>query len=328
MTDLQRSGRPQTQTTPEKVQEVSQVIQQNGRKTIRQVSNECNMSRSTAQRILKKELRLTRRTAKFIPKLLTDEQKRCRVQICTDNLERLRADLYLLDKLVCGDNSPIYVMDPESKFESSVWLPAGADRPTKALRQRSQKKTMLTCFFDSLGEILIEFTEESIDAEAYVETLRRLRERIRKKHPGMWQGGVDGNSDREFVIQHDNASPHTANITIAFLFDQDLLGHPPYSPDLAPCDFFLFPLLKKKLHGIHHRTLPLVKRAVRKELRAIPEEQFQAGLSELPTHWRKCVAAGGEYFEGRGIEPTPDPYFDIPPAVSTDSSQMSEEEEH
>ena len=164
--------------------------------------------------------------------------KRMRAQISKDNLERLKADPYLLDKLVCRDESPVYLMDPESKLESSVWLPVGAERLTKALRSRSQKRTMLTCFFDSCGPILIEFTEETIDSEAYIQTLRRLRERIRKKRPGMWQSGVDGQTDWEFVIQHDNASPHTSNMTLGYLFDQDLLAHPPYSPDLAPCDFF------------------------------------------------------------------------------------------
>ncbi len=323
-TDLLRSGRPRTQTTAPMVDTVRRIIQRNGRLSIKKVASQSGLSWSTAQKILRKHLKLRRRTAKFIPRLLTDEQKRARVQMCTQNLDRLRNDPYLLDKLVCGDESPVYIMDPESKFESSVWLPAGAPRPVKALRSRSQRWTMLTCFFDSIGPILVEFSEDRIDTDSYITTLRRLRERIRQKHPGMWIGGVDGKTDREFVIQHDNASPHTSNRTIAFLFDQDLLAHPPYSLDLVPADFFLFPLLKTKLRGIHHGRLPQVKRAVRRALKSIPEDQFQAALIALPTRWRKCITAQGEYFEGRGIQPAPGPYFDMPPQVdpppeSTDS---------
>lgn len=245
---------------------------------------------------------------------------------CQQNLDRLKADPYLLDKLICGDESPVYILDPESKFESSVWLPAGAPRPTKALRQRSQKRTMLTCFFDSCGPVLIEFTEQKVTSETYINTLHHLRECIRRKRPGMWVGGVDGNTDREFILQHDNASPHTATLTLAYLFDQDMLAHPPYSPDLAPADYFLFPVLKSKLRGVNHQTLPAVKAEVRRTLHALPDDEYQAALTKLPSKWRKCIVAEGEYFEGRGVEPIPDPYFDIPAELSADSS-MSEEDD-
>lgn len=153
-------------------------------------------------------------------------------------------------------------------------------------------------------------------------TLHCLRECIRRKRPGMWVGGVDGQTDREFILQHD-----TANITITFLFDQDMIAHPPYSPDLAPVDFFLFPLLKSKLRGIHHRTLPAVKAAVQRNLTAISDNAYQQAMINLPLRWRKCIATEGEYFEGRGIQPVPDPYFDIPAELSTESSESSDSDQ-
>ncbi len=320
ITDELRSGRPRSQRTAAQIQHVSATLQQDRRKTIKELAKETGMTWSTTQKVVTKDLKLSRKAAKFIPRILSPEQKRARKSFCEQNLERLKADPYLLDKLVCGDKSPVYILDPENKFQSSLWLPAGAPRPTKALRSHSQKKTMLTCFFDSCGTILIEFSEGKITAETYIETLRCLRENIRRKRPGMWIGGVDGNTDREFILQHDNASPHTSVLTLAFLFDQDMLAHPPYSPDLAPADFFLFPTLKKKLRGIHHRTLPGVKAAVRRELRSIPDDEFQRALINLPTRWRKCIQAEGEYFEGRGIVPDFDPLFDVPQELSTDPS--------
>ena len=56
---------------------------------------------------------------------------------------------------------------------------------------------------------------------------------------------------------HDNVPSYTAKLTIAFLKEENmkLLGHPPYSPDLAPCDFFLFPKIKNQLKGIHFLSL-------------------------------------------------------------------------
>ncbi len=105
------------------------------------------MSRASTHKILKKELKMSRKVAKFVPRILTEDQKCMRVQCCTQNLERLKRDPYLLDKLVCGDESPVYLHDPENKFESSAWLPVGSLCPVKALRSHTQKRTMLTGLF-------------------------------------------------------------------------------------------------------------------------------------------------------------------------------------
>lgn len=311
VTDLARSGRPREQRTEEKVEAVRRCITNDHWSTLRNAADDANISVTTAHRIVKQDFKLQRKVAKFVPQVLTLDQKRMRVRCCTLNLERLKADPYLLDKVICGDESPVYLHDPENKFESSAWLPAGAPCPTKALRARSQRKMMLTAFFDSCGAVHLEFSEERINTDSYIATLRRLREAIRKKCPGMWKGGVDGQTDREFILQHNNASCHTSNRTLAFLFDQDMLSHPPYSPDLAPCDFWLFPLLKSKLQGVRHRNLQELKLSVRQVIRGIADDEFQTALCKLPMCWRKCIKAEGEYFEGRGVQPDPDPDFDI-----------------
>jgi transposase len=53
-----------------------------------------------------------------------------------------------------------------------------------------------------------------------------------------------------------------------------LVPQPPYSPDLSPCDFFLFPLLKNHLKGRHFDTLDSIKKSVTDELKGIPAEAF------------------------------------------------------
>ena len=112
VSDELRSGRPRSHCTPEKIQAVSDILGQNGRKTIKQVSKETGLTWSTAQKVVKKDLKLSRRTAKFIPRILTEEQKRTRRSFCQQNLDCLKADPYLLDKLICSDESPVYIMDP------------------------------------------------------------------------------------------------------------------------------------------------------------------------------------------------------------------------
>ena len=63
----------------------------------------------------------------------------------------------------------------------------------------------------------------------------------------------------------------------------------PYNPDLAPCDFWLFP----KLRGCHYETIKEMKEAVTKVVNTLTQEDFQKLLEQY-----KCIAAKGDYFEG------------------------------
>ena len=69
---------------------------------------------------------------------------------------------------------------------------------------------------------------------------------------------------------------------------------PPYSPDLAPCDFWLFP----KLRGCRYETIDEMKEAVTKVIDTLTQEDFHGALQKLLEWYNKCIAAGGDYFEG------------------------------
>ena len=70
--------------------------------------------------------------------------------------------------------------------------------------------------------------------------------------------------------------------------------HPPYCPDLAPCDFWLFP----KLRGCRYETNKEMKEAVTKVIDTLTQEDFHGALQKLSERYNKCIAAGGDYFEG------------------------------
>ena len=72
------------------------------------------------------------------------------------------------------------------------------------------------------------------------------------------------------------------------------IPHRPYSPDLAPCDFWLFP----KLIGCHFETIEEMKEAVMKAVDTLTQEDFDGALQKLLERYNKCIAAGGDYFEG------------------------------
>ena len=69
---------------------------------------------------------------------------------------------------------------------------------------------------------------------------------------------------------------------------------PPNSPHLGPCDFWLFP----KLRGCRYETIEEMKEAVTKVIDTLIQEDFHRALQKLLEQYNKCIAAGGDYFEG------------------------------
>ena len=70
------------------------------------------------------------------------------------------------------------------------------------------------------------------------------------------------------------------------------VAHPPYSPELAPCDFWLFP----KLRGCRYETVEKMKEAVMKVIDMLTQQDFHGAFQKL-LEWYKCIAARGDYFE-------------------------------
>ena len=72
------------------------------------------------------------------------------------------------------------------------------------------------------------------------------------------------------------------------------VSHPTYSPDLAPCDFWLFP----KLRGCRYATIEEMKEAVTKVIDTLTPEDVHGAFEKLLEWYNKCITAGGDYFEG------------------------------
>ncbi len=81
----------------------------------------------------------------------------------------------------------------------------------------------------------------------------------------------------------------------------ELLANLPYSPDLAPCDFALFPKLKEELHGRRFANLQLLTDEAKRLLCTFPEEFYTQYFLDLVTRWKKCVAVDSDHFKGTHI---------------------------
>jgi histone-lysine N-methyltransferase SETMAR len=101
------------------------------------------------------------------------------------------------------------------------------------------------------------------------------------------------------LLQHDNARPHTSNQTQQTIDNLNftIVPHPPYSPDLAPSDFHLFPKLKEHLKGQRYTSDEEVKAAVLLWCRSQSADFYRDGINKLVHRWKKCVDVAGDYVE-------------------------------
>ena len=101
------------------------------------------------------------------------------------------------------------------------------------------------------------------------------------------------------LFHHDNAPSHRASRTQKTINRRsiEVLGHPPYSPDLAPCDFFLFPKLKKILRGRQFDNVADLQRAVQSAIASLWPSAYKNCYYSWVKRCRKCISFKGEYFE-------------------------------
>ncbi|GBP33533.1 Mariner Mos1 transposase [Eumeta japonica] len=141
---------------------------------------------------------------------------------------------------------------------------------------------------------------------------RRRNSRYKSRHRSLWRQFFGIVKAREAVVQkrrgkllrgvlflQDNASVHTARVSRQALKDTGFseIDHSPYSPDLAPSDYFLFSNLKKELRGRRFVDDNQMKMAIESHFHCKEMEYFLGGLKALYTRCEKCISLEGDYIE-------------------------------
>ncbi|UYV63804.1 hypothetical protein LAZ67_2005705, partial [Cordylochernes scorpioides] len=298
--DEERAGRPSTSTTDEKINEVEKMILANRRITVREVAEDLNISIGSCHSIFINDLGMRRVAAKFVPKLLNCDQKQHRMNIANEMLDSVRDDPNLLQRVITGDEAWVYGYDVETKAQSSQRKLPHEPRPKKARQVRSNVKVLLTVFFDCRGVVHHEFLPQgrTVNNEYYLQVMRNLREAIRQKRPDLWK-------NKNWLLHHDNAPAHTSLLVRDFLAKNNtlMMPQPPYSLDLAPCDVFLFPKLKRPMKGRRYATLDETKTTSKEELKNIKKKKkdFLKCFEDWKNRWHKCIISHGDHFEGDKI---------------------------
>ena len=149
--DKKRSGRPPALN--EKVLE--ETINQDRRKTVRELGVTLGVSKTTVHKTLTEDLKMNKVSARWVPRLLRDEEKERRVQTSSEFLERVEkeGDTFL-HRIITMDETYLYLYEPETKQESMIWKHTTSPPPKKARTSRSAKKFMFIFWMDHEGILL------------------------------------------------------------------------------------------------------------------------------------------------------------------------------
>ncbi|CAK9826900.1 Histone-lysine N-methyltransferase SETMAR [Anthophora retusa] len=283
--DAPRSGRP----VEADKDTIKALVDANRRITTREVGERLNLSNSTVYAHLK-GLGLTSKLDIWVPHVLTERNLCRRVDVCDSLLKRHQNDPFL-KRIITGDEKWIVYNNVKRKRSWSK-----KDEPAQSISKANihQKKVMLSVWWDFKGIVFFFFEllpdNTTINSEVYCHQLDKLNDALQQKRPEL--------INRKGVVFHqDNARPHTSLITRQKLLqlEWDILPHPPYSPDLAPSDYYLFRSLQNLLDGKTFNSNEEVKNHLDQFFASKEQKFYERGIMLLPERWQQVLEKNGQY---------------------------------
>ena len=156
-------------------------------------------------------------------------------------------------------------------------------------------KTLLITFYDSKGIIHKEFVPlgKTFNAVYYLTVMKRLLARIRRVRP-------EYRESESWRLLHDNALSHRSTLVTDFFIKNHILSlnHSPYSPDLAPSDFYLFgKLMHSAMKGKRYKDVEHIQTATTSILKMILANDLKKSFDMLFERAKLCIDSEGDYFE-------------------------------
>ena len=175
-----------------------------------------------------------------------------------------------------------------------MWKHTWSPSPVKACLSKSAGKVMSIIFCDTKGIVLNRMVPDKtiVNGDYYSGVLReQLRRAIQDKLPELYRSG--------FILHQDNAPVHVSRVVKQTMSDLNIepLQHPPYSPDLAICDFFLFPTVKDHLCGRKFESKEEPGTTITEALLAVTRDGLQHVFRMWVERWDKCIKAKVSCFE-------------------------------
>lgn len=293
-TDAPRSGRPNEAVTPENIKKVTDLVMNDRKMKLSEIANIIGISKERVGHIMHEHLHMRKLCARWVPRFLTIDQKAKRIRLSTQNLDMIRRNKKeFLRRFVTMDETWIHHYTPESNRQSAEWLFPGESRVKRPKTQQSAGKVLASIFWDAHGIIFIDYLQHgrTINRQYYCALLDRLDDEIKLKRPHL--------AKKKILFHQDNAPAHSARDTTEKLkqLRYEVVEHPPYSPDLAPSDYFLFPRLKNWLAGKRFHSNDEVEAETNAYFEGLDGDHYKMGIEMLEDRYIKCITLDGDYVE-------------------------------
>lgn len=287
-TDLRNEARGKPGTVVED-DHLRALVEADPSRTLKSIAEELNVSCKTIGNKMK-TIGKVKKLQKWVPHLLTENQKLQRFQICSSHRLRNNVTPFLRRIVTCDEKWVMY----ENRKRSGEWvdrdgIPGSVPKPSL-----HQKKVMVTVWWTVKGVVHYSFLEagQTINAESYCHEIEEMHRKLFLIDPAL----INRHGP---ILLHDNARPHIAKKTFQKLNDlgYEILQHPSYSPDLSPTDFHLFRSLEHKLRNKIFRNLEEFQKMFSDFVESKDQDFFETGISSLENRWGKCIEASGDYFD-------------------------------
>ena len=292
--DAERTGRPKEVVTPENIKKIHKMILNDRKVKLIEIAEALKISKERVGHIVHEYLGMRKLCAKWVPRELTIDQKQQRVddsEQCLALFNRNKSEF--LRRYVTMDETWLHHYTPESNRQSASWTASDEPRPQRPKTQQSAGKVMASVFWDAHGIIYIDYLQkgQTINSDYYIALLDRLKKEIALKRPHL--------ARKKVLFHQDNAPCHKSMKTMVKLNELgfELLPHPPYSPDLAPSDYFLFADLKRYLSGKKFKTNAEVEAETEAYFKAQSKQYYKTGIERLENRWEQCIAREGNYID-------------------------------
>lgn len=288
-----------TVRTPEIIQEVSDAMDENPQLSTRQIRRDFNMSQKSASRILRIDLGLFPYKIQTAQRL-EERDEQARLDFANDVIDLTDRKKLDLNKIIFTDEAHFYLDGYVNSQNYRIW---GSEKPNNALQSAPlhPQKVTVWCGISSSGLIGPIFLrkKETVDRDVY---RRILTEAFNEAEAKTLTG--------DHYWQQDGASCHCTQENLEFIrsvfgdrvisrrypeiFDSGI-AWPARSPDLSPCDFFLWGNCKDKVYRDRPKTLEELKRKIERVMSEIPRAQCAATIANFEKRLRVIIAREGGY---------------------------------
>ena len=290
-----RSGRPRTRTAQENVTAVADSIEQSPRRSIRKHAFALHMSATSVHRILHRSLHMHPYKIMVVQEL-SERDYETRTNLSRDILQSISPT----SVTICSDEAHFHLSGMVNKQNFRYW----SQNNPRELHQRPlhSPKVTVWCAMGSFGVGSPYFFEEegatvTVTSDRYCEMLERFL------RPKVAQLLADYEPD-DVWFQQDGATSHTSRRSLGILqnmFPSHVIslrgdiGWPPRSPDLNPCDFFLWGYVKSKVYEHQPSTLEHLKAAITEEINAIPHNMLERVMVNFRERLQNCIDIDGRH---------------------------------